>query len=191
MVDPEEIEPSLITAIRLARMRDGNMGQAEEIKALMDILKGSQNHIALGNLNASRDWGHAKEYVVAMHLMMQQTKPEDYVIASGNSVTVRKFIDYCFKAIGIELEFSGENEREIGTVKKITKNSSIEFKEQINHFPKVGDILIRVDSKLFRPLEVENLEGNSLKAKNDLGWEAKTSIKDLAKEMVISDLKNI
>ena len=160
-------------------------------RGVAKILKGSQNHIALGNLNASRDWGHAKEYVVAMHLMMQQTKPEDYVIASGNSVTVRKFIDYCFKAIGIELEFSGESEREIGTVKKITKNSSIEFKKQINHFPKVGDILIRVDPKLFRPLEVENLEGNSLKAKNDLGWKAETSIEDLAKEMVISDLKNI
>jgi GDPmannose 4,6-dehydratase len=160
-------------------------------RGLSKILKGSQNHIALGNLNASRDWGHAKEYVIAMHLMMQQTKPEDYVISSDNSVTVRKFIDHCFKTVGLELEFSGEGEKEIGVVKKINKDSFRKFKKDIKHFPKIGDILIRVDSKLFRPLDVEKLEGNSLKAKNNLGWTAKTSIEDLAKEMVISDLKNI
>jgi len=159
-------------------------------RGISRILKESQTHIALGNLNASRDWGHAKEYVIAMNLMMLQTKPEDYVISSGNTVTVRKFIDYCFKSIGIELEFSGEGEREIGIVKKINKNPLNEFKKEINHFPKIGDILIRVDSKLFRPLEVENLKGNSLKAKNDLGWVAETSIEELAKEMVKADLKS-
>ena len=160
-------------------------------RGIAKILQGSQNHIALGNLNASRDWGHAREYVIAMHLMMQQTKPKDYVISSGNTVTVRKFIDYCFKSVGINIEFSGVGEKEVGTVKKIDMNTFSEFKTEVKHSPKIGDTLIRVDCKLFRPLEVENLEGNSLKAKNDLGWEAKTSIKDLAKEMVISDLKNI
>ena len=160
-------------------------------RGIAKILNGSQNHIALGNLNASRDWGHAKEYVVAMYLMMQQKIPEDYVIASGNTITVRKFIDYCFSSVGIELEFSGKGENEIGVVNKVTKNSLIGLKKEINYYPKIGDILIRVDSKLFRPLEVENLEGNSLKAKNNLGWEAKTKIENLAKEMVLSDLENI
>ena len=113
-------------------------------RGVANILKGVQNYIALGNLNASRDWGHAKEYVIAMYLMMQQDKPEDYVISSGNTVTVRKFIEYCFISIGIELEFSGEGEMEIATVKKINNNSLKEFKNEINHFPRLGDILIRL-----------------------------------------------
>ena len=159
-------------------------------RGISKILKGSQNHIALGNLNASRDWGHAKEYVIAMYLMMQQDTPEDYVIATGNSVTVREFIKYCFNSIGIELEFSGAGVKEIGIVHKINKNIISGLKNKIIHFPKKGDILIRVDLKLFRPLEVESLTGNSIKAKNNLGWIAKTSIQDLAKEMVEHDLIN-
>jgi GDPmannose 4,6-dehydratase len=160
-------------------------------RGIAGILKGTQKYIGLGNLNATRDWGHAKEYVIAMYLMMQKETPEDYVIASGSQVTVRKFIEYCFRSIGIELEFSGEGTKEIGMVKKINKNPLSENKKEINYFPKLGDILVRVDSSLFRPLEVENLKGNSLKAKNNLGWVAKTSIEELAKEMVKADLKNI
>ena len=159
-------------------------------RGISKILKGSQNHIALGNLNASRDWGHAKEYVIAMHLMMQQENPDDYVIATGNSVTVREFIEYCFISIGIELKFSGVAKNEIGVVNTINENVLNKLKGKITHFPKKGDILIRVDSKLFRPLEVESLTGNSMKAKQNLGWIAKTSIQDLAKEMVRNDLIN-
>jgi GDPmannose 4,6-dehydratase len=159
-------------------------------RGISKILKGVQNHIALGNLDATRDWGHAKEYVVAMHLMMQQNKPEDYVIATGKSVTVREFINYCFNSIGIELKFSGKSEKEIGIVEKINENILNKFKDKITHVPNKGDILIRVDSKLFRPLEVESLTGNSMKAKQNLGWAAKTSIQNLAKEMVKHDLLN-
>jgi GDPmannose 4,6-dehydratase len=158
-------------------------------RGISKILRGSQDYIALGNLNAIRDWGHAKEYVLAMYLMMQKTTPEDYVISSGTSVTVRTFITYCFQSIGVVIDFSGKGKEEIGTVIKVNKNSLIKNKK-IKHYPKIGDILVRVDSNLYRPLEVEDLQGNSLKAKNDLGWEAKTSIEELAKEMVWSDLKN-
>ena len=140
-------------------------------KAVARIKKGLQEDLKLGNLDAKRDWGFAKDYVEMMWLMLQQEKPKDYVAATGKCHTVRQFVEYAFKEIGVNLTWEGEGEKEVG----IDSDS--------------GKILVSVDPKYYRPAEVEFLLGDPTLAKKELGWEAKTSLKDLIKIMVDYDLK--
>jgi GDPmannose 4,6-dehydratase len=137
------------------------------------ISKGLQRKLYLGNLNALRDWGYAKDYVECMWLMLQHDTPEDFVIATGEMHSVREFCELAFKEAGITLRWEGEGQNEKGI------NSS------------TGDVIIEVDPKYFRPAEVEQLLGNPSKAKNLLGWNpTKTSFEELVKIMVAYDLKN-
>jgi GDPmannose 4,6-dehydratase len=136
------------------------------------IKKGTQDKLYLGNMNAKRDWGYAKDYVECMWLMLQHDTPEDFVIATGETHTVREFTTLAFKEAGIELEWQGEGVNEKGI------DSS------------TGNILVEVDPKYFRPTEVEILLGDPSKAKNELGWNpTKTSFEELVKIMVKSDIK--
>ena len=135
------------------------------------IKLGLQEDIELGNLNAKRDWGHAKDFVEAMWLMLQQEKPEDYVIATGETHTVREFVEEAFKVADIyPIKWSGEGINEIGIYN--------------------GKTIIKVNKNFFRPAEVNILIGNPQKAKDKLGWEPKTKFKELVRMMVESDLKN-
>ncbi len=141
-------------------------------KAVANIAKGEQDHILLGNINAKRDWGHAKDYVNAMWLMLQQKKPDDFVIATGHTHTVKDFVNLSFKQVDIDIEWEGEGVKEVG----VNKQS--------------GKVLVKIDKRYFRPAEVEILQGDSSKAKKILNWEAKISFEDLVKEMVQYDLSN-
>ena len=140
-------------------------------KGVANISKGFQDHILLGNLNAKRDWGYAKDYVETMWLMLQQKNPDDFVISTGKAHSIREFVELAFDCINIIIEWEGDNENEIGI------NSS------------TGETLIKIDPKYYRPSEVEFLRGDSTKANKILGWKPKTSLKDLVKIMIDYDLK--
>ena len=132
---------------------------------LSAIAKGEQECLYLGNLNALRDWGHASDYVEAMWLMLQQKKPDDYVIATGRMYSVRQFVEACAPYFNMDIEWQGHGVDEVG----VDKNT--------------GNVIIRVASKYFRPAEVEQLLGDATKAKKELGWEPKTSFEKLVEEM--------
>lgn len=149
-------------------------------RAACRISLGLQNTIYLGNLDAKRDWGHAKDYVRAMWLMMQHHKADDFVIATGITTTVRDFVMKAFLRLGIELEFQGKGIEEIGVVSSI-KNSESKVK--------VGDVILKVDPAYFRPTEVELLIGNPEKAKRDLSWDLEYDLNMLINDMVQSDLQ--
>ena len=168
------------------------------------IAKGKQECLYLGNLNALRDWGHAKDYVEAMWRILQQEKPEDFVIATGVTTSVRDFVRMAFAEVGITLRFEGENENEVGYADSIDEtkfktalaNSQIsksaeEFEEwanaQISKF--ANQPLVKVDPDYYRPTEVDLLIGDPTKSKTQLGWEPKYDLQALVKEMVESDLK--
>ena len=136
----------------------------------------------MGNLDSLRDWGHAKEYVEMQWLMLQAEKPKDYVIASGSQSSVRDFILIAAKNLGIEIDFNGQNEEEVGTVKSIKGNMA----PAIN----VGDEIIKIDPRYYRPAEVETLLGDSSQAQIDLGWKPKISLEEMTKEMIEEDLKH-
>jgi len=144
------------------------------------IALGLQEKLYLGNLSAKRDWGHARDFVEAMYLMLQQDQPDDYVIATGVTTEVRKFVYLAFAQLGIEIDFVGKNEKECGFVKKVINN---DFKI------KAGTKVIEVDPKYFRPAEVELLLGDPTKANSKLGWKPKFSLEDLIKDMALSDLE--
>jgi len=152
-------------------------------RAVARIVLGLQNTMYLGNLSAQRDWGHAKDYIKAMHLMLQQEQPQDYVIATGNTTSVRDFVKMSFAETGTDIEFQGEGVDEIGVVKAT-------HGEKMNH-TKPGDVVIRIDPGYFRPTEVELLIGDSSKAHRELNWQPEYSLKGLIKDMVKSDLKNM
>lgn len=141
-------------------------------KAVANIFKGKQEKLILGNLDAKRDWGHAKDYVEAMWLMLQQEKPVDYVIASGKTYTVREFIERAFNVVGIQIVWKGNGVNEIG----IDSNS--------------GKTLVEVSEKYFRPSEVDLLWGNPTKANTELKWQPKISFEQLIEGMVKYDLEN-
>jgi GDPmannose 4,6-dehydratase len=149
-------------------------------RAACRIALGLQQTLHMGNLDAKRDWGHAKDYVEAMWLMLQQSIPEDFVIATGITTTVREFIVKTFKQLGISLKFSGEGLREKAIV---LKSENAEF------LVKGGQEVVKIDPKYFRPTEVELLIGNPAKAKSKLGWVPKHDLDSLVKEMVASDLE--
>ncbi len=138
-------------------------------RAVARMSMGLQDKLHLGNLDALRDWGHAREYVEAQWLMLQQEKPSDYIIATGRQNSVRDFVNMAFAEIGIELAWSGEGVSEKGADAK------------------TGKILVEVDPRYFRPTEVETLLGDPSKAKEELGWTAKVTLKELVSEMVKED----
>ena len=147
-------------------------------RAAARIALGIQKTVYIGNLDAKRDWGHARDYVQAMWLMLQQEVPEDLVIATGISTTVRDFLTLAFDELGIELEFQRTGSDEIG----IVKNSNPEFAV------KPGEIVVKIDANYYRPTEVDMLIGDSTKAKQSLGWEITYDLPALIKDMVHSDL---
>lgn len=149
-------------------------------RAAARIALGLQDKLYLGNLSAKRDWGHAKDYVEAMYLILQQQEPDDYVIATGVTTEVREFVRMAFNELGIEIEFKGKNENEYGVISKINNN---DFKL------KKGMRVIEVDPRYFRPTEVELLIGDAAKAKEKLGWLPKYDLKSLIKDMVKADLE--
>jgi GDPmannose 4,6-dehydratase len=140
-------------------------------RAVSRIKLGLQNKIYLGNLNAKRDWGHAKDFVRAMYLMLQQEKPRDFVIATGEQYSVRKFCEKAFRELEIEIEWQGKSENEKG----IDKNT--------------GKTLVEVHPEYFRPTEVDSLLGDAKKAKEILNWEPEISFEELVKEMIETDFE--
>lgn len=148
--------------------------------AVSQIALGMQDTLHLGNLSAKRDWGHAKDYVKAMYLILQQEKPEDYVIATGVTTEVREFVRMSFEEVGIEVEFKGEGIDEIGLVKSCS-NPDYQLP--------VGKLVVTIDPRYFRPTEVELLLGDPTKAKEKLGWVTSYTLRDLVKDMMESDLK--
>ncbi len=149
-------------------------------RAVARIALGLQKDCYLGNIDAKRDWGHAQDYIEAMWLMLQQDKPEDFVVATGVTTTIRDFIIMAFREVGVELEFKGEGVNEKATV---VSCSNPEYQ-----IP-VGQVVIAIDPRYFRPTEVELLIGDPSKAKKKLGWEPKRNLKQLVEEMVASDVK--
>lgn len=152
-------------------------------RAAARIALGMQKELFLGNLSAKRDWGHAKDYVRAMHLMLQQTVAEDFVIATGISTEVREFVRKAFAETGIVLDFIGKGSEEKGIVSEIT-NPGLKKKNIV----KPGDIIVKIDPRYFRPTEVDLLIGDSSKANSKLGWKPDYTLDSLIKEMVKSDL---
>jgi GDPmannose 4,6-dehydratase len=135
------------------------------------IKLGIQKKLYLGNLDAKRDWGHAKDYVEAMWLMLQQPEPDDFVIATGETHSVREFVDAAFREVGISLDWTGSGVDEKGRNKE------------------TGDVIVEVDPAYFRPTEVDILIGDATKARTKLGWQAKMTFQELVKTMVVADLK--
>lgn len=158
-------------------------------RAASKIVMGLQDKLFLGNLNSQRDWGHAKDYVEAMWLILQQEKAEDFVIATGITTTIRDFVKMAFTDIGITIGFKGENENEIGFVEAID-HDRLKFLEIDSDCKlKVGDEIIVVDPRYFRPTEVELLIGDATKSQTVLGWKPKYDLNALVKDMMKSDLK--
>jgi GDPmannose 4,6-dehydratase len=150
--------------------------------AVAAIANGLQDTLYLGNLNAQRDWGHAKDYVEAMWRILQQDIPDDFVIATGITTSVRDFIKLAFDEVGIELNFTGEGVDEKATVAGCSN--------PLYQLP-IGNQVVAVDPAYFRPTEVELLIGDPTKAKEKLGWEPHYDLGGLVKEMMISDLKAV
>lgn len=150
-------------------------------RGLANISQGIESCLYLGNIDALRDWGHAKDYVKMQWLMLQQDKPIDYVIATGQQYSVRQFVMWAAEELGITLEFEGNHLEEIGIVRKVDK--------KISNSVKCGDVIIRIDPRYYRPTEVETLLGDSSKAKSELNWIPQISVKDMCAEMVLEDLK--
>jgi GDPmannose 4,6-dehydratase len=149
-------------------------------RAMARISLGLQDCLYLGNMNSLRDWGHARDYVEAQWLMLQQDEPEDFVIATGKQYSVRAFVNAAANELGITLRWQGEGVDEVGIVEDV-KNETLEVK--------IGDIVVNVDPRYFRPAEVETLLGDPTKAKEKLGWEPKVGFEELVSEMVRADLE--
>jgi GDPmannose 4,6-dehydratase len=149
-------------------------------RAVARIALGLQDKLYLGNLSAKRDWGHAKDYIEAMYLILQQPEPNDYVIATGITTEVREFVRMAFAEAGIEIEFSGKEQDEKGFVKKCN-NSEYQLE--------IGKNVLAVDKRYYRPTEVDLLIGDATKARTKLGWQPKYDLPALVKDMVHSDLK--
>jgi GDPmannose 4,6-dehydratase len=150
-------------------------------RALARIYLGLQDCLYLGNLDAKRDWGHARDYVEAQWLILQQKQPEDFVIATGRQFSVRDFVDAAAREIGIALDWRGKGLRETATVRRVDSASGARVRK--------GQTVVRVDPRYFRPTEVETLLGDARKARRRLGWKPKVTFKQLVAEMVREDLK--
>ncbi len=148
-------------------------------RAVARIALGMQEKVFLGNLDAKRDWGHARDYTEAMWRILQHDKPDDFVIATGTTTTVRDFVSMSFGNAGIELEFKGEGENEIGIVSAVTGDYRLPL----------GKEVVAIDKRYFRPSEVDLLIGDATKARTELGWIPQYTLDELAKEMVAADLE--
>jgi len=149
-------------------------------RGLANIAQGLESCLYMGNLDSLRDWGHAKDYVRMQWMMLQQDKPQDFVIATGVQYSVRQFIDMAAKELGITLRFEGTGVDEKAIVQAVEGEKAPAVKP--------GDVLVQVDPRYFRPAEVETLLGDPAKAKADLGWVPQITLKQLLKEMILSDL---
>ena len=147
-------------------------------RAISRIALGLQDTLYLGNMSALRDWGHARDYVEMQWLMLQQDKAEDFVIATGVQYSVRQFVEFAAAELGITIRFKGEGENEVGIVTQIDGHKAK---------CKIGDVVVKVDPRYYRPTEVETLLGDATKARVKLGWTPQTSLKGLVSEMVQSD----
>ncbi|MBO6788932.1 MAG: GDP-mannose 4,6-dehydratase [Dinoroseobacter sp.] len=151
-------------------------------RGLANIAQGLEDCLYMGNIDSLRDWGHAKDYVRMQWMMLQQEMPEDYVIATGLQYSVREFITWSARELGIDLEFSGTGTEEIATVTAVTSDMASAVK--------AGDVVMRIDPRYFRPAEVETLLGDPSKAKTQLGWEPEITVQEMCAEMVAEDLKS-
>ena len=150
-------------------------------RGLSNIAQGLEKCLYMGNIDALRDWGHAKDYVKMQWMMLQQDKPQDFVIATGVQYTVRQFIEWSANELGVTLRFEGNDINERGVVVKIEGNKA----PALN----VGDVIVQIDARYFRPAEVETLLGDATKAKEKLGWTPEISVQEMCAEMVVEDLK--
>jgi len=155
-------------------------------RALARMVLGLQECTYLGNLNAKRDWGHARDYVEMQWLMLQQDKPDDFVIASGMQHSVRDFVERAAGELGIIVRWEGEGVDEIGIVEEVrSEEGGVRSGQKV----KKGQVIVRIDPRYFRPTEVESLLGDASKAKKELGWEPKITFDELVREMVLADLE--
>lgn len=150
-------------------------------RGLANIAQGVEECLFMGNIDALRDWGHAKDYVRMQWMMLQQDTPEDYVIATGVQYSVREFVTWSARELGVELAFTGKGVDEIATVVSVTGDMAPNIA--------VGDVILRIDPRYFRPTEVETLLGNPTKAKRKLGWTPEITAQEMCAEMVAEDLK--
>jgi GDPmannose 4,6-dehydratase len=150
-------------------------------RGLANIAQGLEKCLFMGNLDALRDWGHAKDYVRMQWMMLQQDEPEDFVIATGVQYSVRDFLIWSARELGVELEFSGKGVDEVARVALVTGDKAPAMK--------VGDVVLRVDPKYFRPAEVETLLGDPTKARVKLGWTPQITAQEMCAEMVAKDLQ--
>ena len=150
-------------------------------RGLANIAQGLEDCLYLGNMDALRDWGHAKDYVRMQWLMLQQEQPEDFVIATGVQFSVRQFVQWSAEHLGITLRFEGSGVDEVGIVERISGDAAPALK--------VGDVIVRVDKRYFRPSEVETLLGDPSKAKQKLGWTPEITVQEMCAEMVAEDLQ--
>ncbi|MEO1256035.1 MAG: GDP-mannose 4,6-dehydratase, partial [Bacteroidota bacterium] len=148
-------------------------------RAVSKMALGLQDVVYMGNLDSKRDWGHAKDYVRGMWLMLQQEEAEDFVLATGATTTIREFLAMAFREVGVELGFKGNSVDEVGYVKSMTDS---------RYSLEIGKEVVKIDPKYFRPTEVDLLIGDPSKAKEKLGWEPKYDLNSLVKEMMESDL---
>lgn len=156
-------------------------------RAAARIILGMQDMLYLGNLDAKRDWGHAKDYVRAMWLILQQDKPDDFVIATGRTSSIRDFVKTAFACVGIKIRFTGSGVDEKGIIEEIDSAELSKITKKIH--VKEGQEIISVDPRYFRPTEVDILLGNPAKAEKILGWKAETTMEQLAEEMMLSDIE--
>ena len=161
-------------------------------RAVSRIALGIQKQVYLGNLDSKRDWGHAKDYVRAMHLILQQDKPDDYVIATGVTTSIRDFVRMAFAEIGAQLEFQGKGVEEVALLSGIDESlfNKVVGESYLTDFKqRIGSVVVGVDPQYFRPTEVDLPIGNAEKAKKKLGWEPVYSLTDLVHDMMVSDIK--
>jgi GDPmannose 4,6-dehydratase len=172
-------------------------------RAVARMKLGLQRKLYLGNLDAKRDWGHAKDFVRAMWLMLQQKKADDYVIATGESHSVREFVDLAFREIGVEIQWKGKGVKEVGIISEIRgqrsevrgaakprrPKSDVIASDLRERVPRAGEVVVEVDARYFRPTEVDELLGDASKARKSLGWEPKISFEEMISTMVKTDLE--
>lgn len=161
-------------------------------RAVSRIALGIQKQVYLGNLDSKRDWGHAKDYVRAMHLILQQDQPDDYVIATGVTTAIRDFVRMAFAEIGAQLEFQGKGVEEVALLSGIDESlfNKVVGESYLTDFKqRIGSVVVGVDPQYFRPTEVDLLIGNAEKARKKLGWEPVYSLTDLVHDMMVSDIK--
>lgn len=158
-------------------------------RAAAKIVLGLQDCLYMGNIDAQRDWGHAKDYVEAMYLILQQDSPEDFVIATGVTTRVREFIRKTFAFLGVELSFTGSEANEIATITSINTARLAELNIQPGAHLQAGTVVLKIDPKYYRPTEVELLIGDPTKSNEKLGWKPKHTLETLIEDMVTSDLR--